>query len=297
MTIDILFITHALNGLLMVGMPIGLGIYLTRKFNLGWRLWFIGAAGFILSQVFHIPFNNALGGFFSSSVLPGIPANYRLLFNASWLGLSAGIFEETTRYLVMRYWARDARSWRKGVMLGAGHGGAEAIILGGLVLYAFLQLVAYRNADLSKLVPASQLAQAQAQVSAYWSTTWYNSLLGALERFFTIPVQVCFGVIVMQAFTRKHRYWVGLAILWHAVIDAAAVYGTGILNGYPWGVYAVEGIIGLTSLISVGIIFALRQPEPVEPEIVQAEPVQPVRLEAIDIEDTPDNLDNSRFNK
>ncbi len=228
--------------------------------------------------------------------IPRPPAAYRLITNATILGLSAGVFEEVTRYLVMRIWARDARSWRKGVMLGAGHGGAEAIILGGLVFYGFIQMVAYRNADLSKLLPANQLAQAQQQIAAFWSASWYDSLLGALERFFTIPVQICLGVMVMQVFTRKHIYWLGLAILWHAVIDGLAVYLSGVLSSTTWGTYAIEGVLGLISLISIGIIFMLRQPEPLEPEAAALTTVEPVILGPVEIKETPENLDDSRFN-
>ena len=297
MQIDILFIAHVLNGLLMIIMPIILGIYLTRRFNLGWRLWFIGAAGFIISQVFHIPFNNLLTSLYQNGAIPRPPSEYQLIVNAIVLGLSAGIFEEVTRFLVMRLWARDARSWRKGVMLGAGHGSAEAILLGGLVFYGFIQMVAYRNVDLSKLFPANQLALAQQQITTYWTATWYDSLLGALERFFTIPVQICLGVLVMQVFTRKHIYWLGLAILWHAVIDAIAVYLSGALSSFTWGVYGIEGAIGLISLISVGIIFILRQPEPPQPEPEPPTPVEPVMLTPVELKETPDNLDESRFNR
>jgi uncharacterized membrane protein YhfC len=296
MQIDLLFITHAVNGLLMVGMPISLGIYLTRRFGLSWRIWFIGAAGFIISQVFHLPFNSYLTGLFQNGVLPRPPVEYRLITNSVILGLSAGIFEEVTRFLVMRFWARDARSWRNGVLLGAGHGGAEAIILGGLVLYTFIQLVAYRGADLSKLVPADQLALAQQQMSAYWSAAWYDTLLGAVERFFTIPVQVCLGVLVMQVFTRKRLYWLGLAILWHAAIDACAVYFGGIYNSYTWGKYVVEGIIGLISMISIIFIFLLRQPEPPKAEAIPVAPIEPRVYIPGEVVETPDNLDNSRFN-
>jgi hypothetical protein len=34
----ILYITYALNGLLMIAMPIALAVYLTRYFKTGWRL-------------------------------------------------------------------------------------------------------------------------------------------------------------------------------------------------------------------------------------------------------------------
>ena len=113
MQINLLFITHALNGLLMIGMPIALGIYLTRRFHYGWRLWFIGAASFVISQIGHIPFNNFLNSLFLKGNLPFPPVAYRSLIFAIIAGLSAGVFEEVTRYLVMRFWAKDARSCQK----------------------------------------------------------------------------------------------------------------------------------------------------------------------------------------
>jgi uncharacterized membrane protein YhfC len=294
---DILFYTHFLNGLLMVAFPIGLGIILTRRFNLGWRLWGIGAAGFIISQVGHIPFNSLLTWLFQKGIIPPPPAAWLPFFNPVVLGLSAGLWEELTRYSVFRWCARDVRSWRKGILMGAGHGGIEAILLGGLVLYTFLNLVNIRTADLSQIVPASQLSLAEQQVLTYWSTPWPATLLGAVERIFTIPCQIAFAVLVLQVFTRRKFYWVGLAVLWHAILDAVAVYLSGQWAAYPWGAYALEGVIGLAALISIGIIFILRQPEPVpavqEPAKPAPTPVSPeVKLV---VQETPENIDKTRY--
>ncbi len=121
---DILFFTHLLNGLLMIAMPVGLAFYLTRKFKLDWRLWWIGAAVFVLSQVGHIPFNALVGPLFNQSAIVAMPVASQRLISAVFLGLSAGLFEELFRYGMFRWWAKDARSWRKGVLTGAGHGGA-----------------------------------------------------------------------------------------------------------------------------------------------------------------------------
>ncbi|MFQ5921279.1 MAG: hypothetical protein ACE5M4_00405 [Anaerolineales bacterium] len=46
-----------LNGLLMIAIPIALGIYLVRRTGQCWRLFLVGGALFIGSQVLHIPFN------------------------------------------------------------------------------------------------------------------------------------------------------------------------------------------------------------------------------------------------
>jgi uncharacterized membrane protein YhfC len=173
-----------------------------------------------------------------------------LVFNAVFLGLSAGIFEEGARYLVLRWWAKDVRSWRKGVFFGAGHGGAEAIILGAITLYAFLQLTAFKNADRSKLFPANQLALAQRQLQTYWSMTWYASMLGALERLFTIPCQIAMAVMVIQVFVRKNIGWLFVAISYHALLDGMAVVGQKYIT--PLG---LEGVIGIFAILSAAIIF------------------------------------------
>jgi uncharacterized membrane protein YhfC len=257
---DILYITYFLNGFLMIAMPIALAIILTRRWKLSWRLWLIGAATFILSQVAHIPFNY-LAGSVLSPAFKTVPETSVVIFNAIFLGLSAGLFEELFRYGMFRWWAKDARSWRKGVLTGAGHGGIESIILGVLVLIAYVQLVALRNPAVMAALPAGQAQAVQAQLTAYWSAPWYLTLLGAMERFFTIIVQISFAVIVLQTFTRKQWFWVWLAVLYHAIIDATAVLAVKYV-----GIYWTEAILAAFALISLAIIFALRQPEPVELE-------------------------------
>jgi uncharacterized membrane protein YhfC len=213
---------------------------------------------------------------------------FQLVFNAVFIGVSAGIFEEGARYLVMRWWAKDTRSWRKGVLFGAGHGGAEGIILGAITMYAFLQLATIRNTDLSRLFPANQLALVQRQVQAYWSMTWYSSMLGALERFFTIPCQIAMAVMVMQAFTRKNLGWLFAAIGYHALIDGVSVFGQKYLSAF-----GLEGVIGLFAILSVMIIFILRQPEPAE-GILPAPPVAVVPVPD-PVQETSENLEETRY--
>ncbi len=287
---DVLFFTHLLNGLLMVGMPVGLGIYLTRRFNLGWRLWGIGAITFVLSQVGHIPFNLGLNLILKDSVLMSLPKGQMLIISAIIAGLSAGLWEEGARYITYRWWAKDARSWRKGILLGAGHGGSEAVIFGLLVLATFFVMVSARTGGLSGLVPADQMGLAQQQFNAYWSAPWYATLLGAVERAFTIPVQISLSVIVLQVFTRGQIRWLWFAIGWHTVIDALSV-----LAMSTWGAYVTEGIMGGLCLLSIGVLFILRQPED-EPTLEETRLPEVRGFELPEIEATPDNLEKTRYN-
>lgn len=288
---DVLFITHFLNGFLMVSMPIGLAIYLVNHWKLSGRIWWIGAVTFILSQVGHIPFNWVSGKFLNQTGMVGWnPAN-QVIFNALFLGLSAGIFEEMARYLVLRWWAKDVRYWRKGILFGAGHGGAEAVILGALVLYGFFQLTTLRNANLSAIVPADQLALAQSQIREYWSVTWYYSLLGALERLLVIPCQIAMAVMVMQVFSRKQFRWLFLAIGYHALQDALGA----VLFPRYFGVYWTEGLACAFAILSVVIIILLRQPDP-SIVTIPAIPALAVAMPG-PIEESIENLEKTRYHQ
>lgn len=285
---NILIITHALNGLLMIAMPVGLAIFLTRRWKMGWGVWWIGLATFIISQVGHLPFNWAVDSLLDKSALLYWPRTSQLIFSAAFLGLSAGVFEEVSRYLVLRFWAKKARSWRSGVLFGAGHGGSEAIILGLLVLLTYVNMLVIRTMDLSTLVPPQQLELAQQQVAAYWSAPWYLTLLGALERLLTIPAHIFMAVLVMQAFTRRNLLWLFAAIFYHALLDASAVLALEYV-----GPYWTEALIAIFALASLVLTFALRQPEP-RPDLAPAPgpaPLPPVRPP----EETDENLDRTRY--
>ncbi len=247
-------LVRGLNALLMVAMPLALGVFLSKRLRLGWGLFAIGVTTFIASQIAHIPFNAfVLSPLMQRLGMAESKAGWPLVGAALLLGLSAGIFEEGARFLVLRFWAKQARSWKDGLMFGAGHGGAEAIILGFLMALTLTQMIAYRGADMSQFVPPAQVELATAQVAAFWSAPWYAALLGALERAFAIISQLSLAALVMQAFLRRNLVWLAAAIAWHTIIDMAAVFGADTV-----GAYATEAIVGFMALVSLGIVLALR---------------------------------------
>jgi uncharacterized membrane protein YhfC len=287
-----LYITYTLNFVLMIALPIALGIFLARRLKLGWGLWAIGAATFVLSQVVHIPLNIGLTALFAKDILPPPPESWRLYFNLAVLGLTAGLSEETARYLVYRFWIKEARTWREAVMFGAGHGGIEAIILGGLVALTFINMAALRAMDLSTLgLSAEQLTTAQKQLAGFWSAPWYATLLGAVERAFTIPFHIAMAVVVLQAVRRNNLLWLGLAVFLHATVNAVAVYALGVV-----GPYWTEAIIAGFSALSLVLLFALK---PAHEEMLSA-PVTTLPSTAAPRPTAPESdlrrkMDDSRF--
>ncbi|MGZ3951580.1 MAG: YhfC family intramembrane metalloprotease [Flavisolibacter sp.] len=286
---NILAFTYFFNGFFMIVLPIGLTLYLTRKFKRGWRLFWIGAATFVFSQVLHIPFNSLVSPYLNHFNVIALPLALQNLILSVFLGLSAGIFEELSRYVMYRWWAKDARSWGTGLLAGAGHGGIEAIILGLLVLYGFIQMLIARGVDISTLVTPDRVELAKAQILAYWSAPWYMTLLGVIERMFAIPLHLACSVLVLQAFIRRKLWWVVIAVIFHALADGVVVY----LSQIGISALAIEGIIGLFAIFSTFIILALRQPEPVVVESL-AYHSKPV-FNPAPLEETLKNLDETRY--
>lgn len=239
---------YAVSVVVGILFPILIAIWLSRRFGAPWRLFLFGAATFIISQIGHIPFNLAIQQ--GLGLFTGDP----LWATAIFLGLSAGLFEECCRWVAYRTVAKDARSWSRGMMLGAGHGGVEAtiILVLAIVNVVVLGLMQAGIIPLPEL-PEDQLALLQEQFAAVFDGEWYFPLLAGIERIFAVLLHLSLSLMVMQCFTRRQWWWLPLAIGFHTLANAAAVM---IVSEY--GALAAEAAIGTVALIAVGIIVMLR---------------------------------------
>ena len=277
-----------LNPLLMIAMPVLLGMFVAGRLKAEWRLYGLGMLAFIGSQVLHIPFNAwVLSPLIQRWHLEPVAGSAQLAVMAVLLGLSAGVFEESARYLVYRRSLQENRLWRDGLMFGAGHGGMEAILLGLLSFYAFLQLMALRGTDLTQILKTDQVEITRSILQMYWSLPYYQHLIPALERAAAICLLLSLSLLVLQAFTRHNRLWFVLAVVWHAVVDAVAVFAVS-----TWGVYVAEALVVICGLISVGIVLALRRQEKEEPRM---EPELPPPLGRPHIEPQAEELDGVKL--
>ena len=248
-----LLAASSLSVLTMLILPIVLVIFLTRKFSLSWKLALAGALTFIASQVLHIPVVYGLTALFKNGMLY-IPDAWTAIFNAIVLGLLAGIFEETARWILFKFSLKNAKTWNEGMLVGVGHGGVEAFLLGLLGILTLVNMVVMRTADLAALgVPAEQIELTRQQVDAFWNSPFYVGFLGGLERIFAICLHLSLSIMVLYSVAYKKTMWFWLALLWHAFVDAAAVYLLPIV-----GALAVEGIVGVFAAISLGILFTMR---------------------------------------
>ena len=231
--------------LLMVGLPVAAVLVVGRRWSQPLRLALAGAATFVASQLVHIPANSILAQAFDMASQP-------LWIQAVVLGLSAGVFEEVARYLVFRFWQKDARSWRDAAFMGLGHGGIEAILIGVLVALTLLNMVVIARVDDPATLGLPQ--EALAQVEAFWSMPLYLPLLAAAERVMAIVLHMSLSTLVVLCF-RQARIWpLVAAILWHTLGNAVTVYAA-----QTWGDVAAEGVLAVVALLSLGLLRLTRR--------------------------------------
>ena len=278
----------SINYALMILIPIVVAIFIRRRTGAPWRLFFIGAVTFIASQVLHIPFNAVVlrSGLLSTDTTVWSS----LIIYAAFLGLSAGVFEETARYLTYRFWAKDARSWSRGLMLGAGHGGIEAILVGALAAVNFVALLAAVNNETAmNALPADQRSLVTGALAQIMDAPTGTLLLGAVERVFAITAHLAMSLLVLQVFLRRNIAWLFASIGFHTLLNMVAVIAASRLSPF-----ATEGIIGLFALLALVIIFRLRTPEPEPAPEPEALP-PPADAAALDLRPTDDAFDRSRY--
>lgn len=149
---DILELAYIANPILIFLMAIGLGFFLIRKYQLGWRLFFVGGATYLGAQVISI----GLIGSIQNQVQSLTPPLFiQILITLGFLVALMAI-EELIRYAMYRWWAKDVRSWAEGLLIGAGHGGIEVIFVGVVALWTVVQLVQLRHADLTTIFSADR---------------------------------------------------------------------------------------------------------------------------------------------
>ncbi len=240
---------YALTITLMITVPVLLAIAFRRRFQALWLLWSAGAIAFFLSQVYHLPLNSWLGNV--GLIGPIGPDAPNLLRTAVVLGLSAGLSEGVMRIVV--FWFLNRRGlverWSSAAMIGLGHGGFEAMILGAFMALSVAGLLALRGSDLSTLeLTAEQLALLNEQLAAV-SAPSAAALLPFVERLLAMALHLAVSLLVWLAFRRRNALFAVAGILYHALVDGVLVYAGQFIES----AWLLEGMLLL--LLLPGLVF------------------------------------------
>lgn len=173
-----------------IGLPLFAFIYAyTNKRSIPFLL---GVLSFICSQVLiRIPVLQYLQ--VNTTTYTMISVINPVLF-ALIMGLSAGVFEEFARYIMMKFFMKH-HDWRSGFFLGAGHGGIESILFVGISALTMMFSSPVNTHDIDLFV-------------------------GGIERFFAMLLHIGLSIILLQGVIQKKFIYVMLAVVIHGFVNA-----------------------------------------------------------------------------
>lgn len=265
-----------LGALLCLLMPAALAVWAHRRLGAAYGLWGFGALTFVLSQVVHIPLNLAVGRAFTSGLLPTPPETWSVWLLPLGLGLSAGMCEEPARWLAYRR-LPDARSWGQGLMLGAGHGGIEAMLVGMSIGTSALVLgLAQQQGAAALGLPPEMVPVIEAQLNTALQTPAWQMLLGALERALSLICHITMSLLVLQSVRAGRLGGLVASVAFHTLVNAGAVWFA--LRSQPlWAELWIAGF----AAVGLMIIMVLRRED--APAPVEAPPVALRQVERVPI--------------
>jgi len=208
----------SISALIALAAPFAVAFAVHRRTGAPFKYFAIGAAVFLVSQVLlRLPWQLPLNAFVQKSTGGRGALIYAFI---AFSALTAGIFEEVGRWLGYRFFIKEERSWRVGVMYGLGHGGIESVLLVGFNVGAVLVLYILLSQGVPLPIPAAKLDVIRDHFSTLTAMT---ALMGGVERIFALCIQVALSLIVLQAFWQRNLRWLAYAIALHFVVDFAAV--------------------------------------------------------------------------
>lgn len=209
-----------INLLLSMSLPLGLAFLLVFRDKRRVKALLLGIITFLIFQVFtRIPLLQL--------VLPNqvwyilFTYEHPLLY-LFLLSLSAGLFEEIGRYLIMKKWLSKG-SFMEVFTFGIGHGGIESILIVGLGV----------------------------MLSDVSSVDDFSLIMGGVERVFAMCMHVAFTFLVYTQISKRQKYGLVLSILAHTFVNFIAVY----LMSLGYGILTVE--ISLLVMAVIAVIYVM----------------------------------------
>ena len=182
----------AVNAVLGIAVPVCLSVYLVRKHHARLSTILIGAGTFIL-------FALVLESIMHQLVLKG-PHGASILDNtlryAIYGGLAAGVFEETGRFLSMKFlMKKEPSAPLPGVAYGIGHGGVEMLIIFGITMINNLVISALINSGQTDVifskVPVEAVEQLRSQLDQLQTIGAGTLIIGIWEWQMVVVVPRC----------------------------------------------------------------------------------------------------------
>lgn len=248
MVITASLIFMAISVLVSMGVPIFLAVYFYKKEKISWMAVLVGALMFTVFQFLtRIP----LLGYISSTSFYTINFAFNNQLNYLFLGFTAALFETMGRLVGFKVFLKNKLQWKNGVAYGIGHGGIEAIIIGGIpalnnLIYGIAINLGKYDLLISDRGVSEQVINGIKNDLINYPP--YMFLLTGFERVAAFTLQIALSLFVLYAIKNKKYLYIIYAFLIHAVVDSSI--------GFISNIFILEGLIALIAAVS--LIYILR---------------------------------------
>lgn len=207
---------------LSIGVPLALLIVGKAKYKAKISSFLVGAGTFflfamVLERLMHLLVIQVCG----------LNAQSNPWLYYVYAAAAAAVFEETGRILAMKLCMKKRLDFQNALMYGFGHGGMEAVLLGGLANISTLRSMLMINSGAMQnalaALPAESASQALTQLSSLWTTPALLFFVSGIERISAMILHIGLSLLIYRAVTSGKRGIAALAYGIHFVVDFIAV--------------------------------------------------------------------------
>lgn len=232
--------------ILSIGFPIVLMIICRKKFKARISSFFIGAATFVL-------FAMVLEQISHMGVLVGLGLNAK---SNKWLyyiyaASAAAVFEETGRIIAMKYFMKKRCDFPNAFMYGIGHGGIEAIIIGGISSINNLVSMLMINSGMMQASLSGLSDEVRnktiTRLSALWTTPKTLFFASGIERVSAIILHIGLSLLIYNGLKQCKKKIVAMAFGIHFAVDFVSVVSASVLS--VWLIEVIVFVFAATTFI------------------------------------------------
>ena len=245
------------------------GAIVARKLGGGFSPWAWGGVAFVLSQAARLPVLTLISALFIGSAAPE-SGSATWTLSVVLASLTAGIFEEGSRALILSTAAKRVRSESSGIAFGLGHAGIEALIFTLLPSIAAIALLSgVSDGSIYANLPAASSDALKTAVTFLSGQSVGVATLAVVERIFAALLHVTLTLFVLRAVQqgggrRALAQRLVLPIALHTVANLSTVL-----------LLPVVGVVGaevLFATVTAGVVAYYRRTRVAAPERVTGAP-------------------------
>ena len=238
------------------GVPIILLLVAKIKYKANIVSFFIGAGTFtlfalILEQILHSMVMGAVG-------VDNLTSNIWLY--AIYGAGAAAVFEETGRFIALKFWNKKRLNRENAFMYGIGHGGIEAIIIVGITSISNIAVALAINSGAINatlgLLDEEMRTVTYEQISQLWTLEPYQFYMGGIERIIAIALHIGMTFVMYRGVKYGDRKNIAMAFVIHFLADFVTV----IVNNYA-PVWVVEAALAVFVVGIIGYAYNINKEE------------------------------------